>query len=73
MLSFQINNDELEQDIKQTYGDNKQSMMIAFAQFIKQQKIKHDVAIAKEQAVKGEVIELDKVIDDICAKYKQSE
>jgi hypothetical protein len=72
MLTIQINNDELEQDILQTYGNNMQSITDAFAQFIKQQRIKNDVIISKKQAINGDVVELDKVINDICAKYHAS-
>jgi predicted transcriptional regulator len=49
-----------------------QSITDAFAQFIKQQRIKNDVIISKKQAINGDVVELDKVINDICAKYHAS-
>lgn len=70
MLNLQINDPELEQNLRQTYGDNNQSIINAFTQFVKQQKIMKDVSISQEQAIKGEVIELDTVIADICAKYE---
>lgn len=70
MLNLQINDPELERNLIQTYGDNKQSIIEAFTQFIKNQNIKNDVAISKKQAINGEFIELDTVFDSICDKYK---
>ncbi len=70
MLNLQINDPDLENNLRQTYGNNDQSIIDAFTQFVKQQKIKRDVTISKEQVEKGEIIELDKVIEDICAKYE---
>ena len=70
MLNLQINDPELERNLIQTYGDNKQSIIEAFTQFIKNQNIKNDVAISKQQAINGEFIELDTVFDSICDKYK---
>jgi hypothetical protein len=70
MLNLQINDPELERNLIQTYGDNKQSIIEAFTQFIKNQNIKNDVTISKKQAINGEFIELDTVFDSICDKYK---
>ena len=44
MLNLQINDPELEHDLMQTYGNSKQSVIDAFSQFIKQQKIINDGA-----------------------------
>jgi acyl-CoA hydrolase len=70
MLNLQINDIELEQYLKNTYGNNTQSITEAFTQFVKFQKIKRDVVISKEQAKNDQVIGLDKAIDDICEKYE---
>ena len=70
MLNLKIDDPELENSLRQAYGNNDQSIIDAFTQFVKQQKIKRDVTISKEQVGKGEIIELDKVIEDICAKYE---
>ena len=70
MLNLKIDDPELENSLRQAYGNNDQSIIDAFRQFVQLQKIKRDVAISKEQIKNGEVLDLDKVIDDICAKYK---
>jgi hypothetical protein len=34
MLNIEINNPELEESLKQLYGNNKQSLVSAFADFV---------------------------------------
>ena len=70
MLSIQINDPELESDLMQTYGNNKQSVIDAFSQFIKQQKIINDVSISKKQIINGEIIDIDTVFNSVSEKYK---
>jgi len=54
MLNIQIDNPELEENIKQTYGDDVQSMASAFGEFIKQQRIRQDIAVSIKQLDAGE-------------------
>jgi len=70
MLNLQIDDLELEQNIRQEYGDNKKLIINGFAQFVKQQRIKHDISISKKQVLNGETIEINKVFDDIFVKYE---
>lgn len=70
MLSIQINDPELEKSIKQTYGNDLDSLTSAFAEFIQQQKIKRDIDISIKQLDAGEGIPLAQTIGEIRAKYE---
>ncbi len=70
MLNIQIDNPELEKNIKQTYGDDAQSMGRAFFDFIHQQKIKHDIGVSIKQLDDGKAISMEKVMKHLQAKYE---
>ena len=70
MLNIQIDNPELEKSIKRAYGDDTQSIAIAFSEFIQQQKIKRDIGISIKQLNAGEGIPLADAIGEIRAKYE---
>lgn len=61
MLNIHIDNPELEQSIKQAYGEDTKSIANAFFEFIQQQKIKQDIGISIEQLDAGESISLGDV------------
>ena len=70
MLNIHIDNPELEKNIKQTYGEDTNSIARAFFEFIQQQKIKQDIGISIEQLDAGKGILLADVMNDIRAKYE---
>jgi len=70
MLNIQIDNPEIENNIKQIYGDNSGMLMNAFVEFIQQQKIKQDVGVSINQLDNGDGILLKDVIDDIALRYE---
>lgn len=70
MLNIRIDNPELERSIKQTYGDDSGSLAKAFAEFVRQQRIKQDIGVSIEQLDAGEGIPLEQAIADIRAKYE---
>ena len=70
VLNLQINNPKLENDLKETYGSDAQSIGKAFLEFIQQQKIKQDIGISIEQLDQGKVISMEETIQNIRAKYK---
>ena len=70
MLNIHIDNPELEQDIKQTYGEDTGSIAKAFLEFIQQQKIKQDVGVSIKQLDAEEGIPLDDVMKDVRARYE---
>ena len=70
MLNIQIDNPELEKNIKNTYGEDTKSIARAFFEFIQQQKIKQDVGVSIEQLKSGKSIPLGDVMNNIRAKYE---
>jgi len=70
MLNIQINNPELEENIKQTYGDDMQSIANAFGEFIKQQRIRQDIAVSIKQLDAGEGIAMAEVMEGIRSEYE---
>jgi len=70
MLNIHIDNQELEQTIQQTYGNDSKSLARAFFKFIQQQKIKQDIGISIEQLQSGEGIALRDMMKDIRGKYE---
>jgi len=70
MLNIKIDNPELEENIKQTYGDDAQLIGNAFGEFIKQQKIRADIGISIKQLDGGEGIPLAEVMEGVCSKYE---
>lgn len=70
MLNIQIDNPELEQSIRQTFGDDDRSLASAFFDFLQQQRIRQDIGISIKQFESGESIPLGKVMESIRAKYE---
>jgi len=70
MLNIQIDNPELEKNIRQTYGDDSQSIANAFLEFIRQQGIKQDIGISIKQLDAGEGLPLAEVMEGIRSKYE---
>ncbi len=70
MLNIEINNPELEENLKQLYGNNKQSLVTAFADFVQQRKIKQDIDISISQLDAGETLPLQDVIQALRKKYE---
>lgn len=70
MLNIQIDNPELEQRVKETYGDDLQSIAQAFSAFIQQERIKRDIGISITQLEAGEGVPMDSVMREIRAQYE---
>jgi len=70
MLHIQIDNPELEESIKQTYGDDTKSIAKAFFDFIQQQKHKQDIGVSIEQLDEGKAIPMENMMRDIQGKYE---
>ena len=70
MLSIEINNLELEESLKQLYGNNKQLIASAFADFVQQLKMKQDIGISISQLEAGEALPLQDVMQSIRKKYE---
>jgi len=70
MLNIHIDNPELEQNIKQTYGEDTGFIAKAFFEFIQQQKTKQDIGVSIEQLDAEEGMPLDDVMKDVRARYE---
>ncbi|MFI3223527.1 MAG: hypothetical protein QX191_10880 [Methylococcaceae bacterium] len=70
MLNIEINNPELEESLKQLYGNNKQSLVTAFADFVQQRKIKQNIGISISQLDVGEALPLHEVMQALRKKYE---
>ena len=70
MLNIEINIPELEESLKQLYGNNKQSLVTAFANFVQQRNIKQDIGISISQLDAGEALPLQDVMQALRKKYK---
>lgn len=65
MLNIEIDNPELEESLKQLYGNNQQSIASAFADFVQQRKIKQDIGVSIAQLATGESFSLHQVMQSI--------
>jgi hypothetical protein len=70
MLNIRIDNPEIEKSIKQTYGEDSNTIAKAFFEFIKQQRNRQDIGISIQELESGKGIPLDDVIRDISSKYE---
>ena len=70
MLNIQIDNPALEADLKQTFGDNPQSVARAFAEFIQAKKVSDDIHISIAQLEQGQAIKSSEVFNSIRARYE---
>ncbi len=70
MLNIEIDNPEIENSIKQLYGENTVTITNAFVEFIKQQKNKYDIGISIKELDQGESIDIATVVEEISSKYE---
>ena len=69
MLNIEIDNPELEENLKQLYGNNKLSIANAFADFVLQHKIKQDIEVSISHIDAGEALSLQEARQAIRQKY----
>ena len=70
MLNIEINNPELEASLQQLFGNNQQSIALAFAEFVQQSKIKQDIGVSIAQLDAGEGLSLREAMQSIRNKYE---
>ncbi|MBL4909795.1 MAG: hypothetical protein JKX78_07200 [Alteromonadaceae bacterium] len=70
MLTIEIDDPALEANIKQTYGEDTQSMKQAFLDFLQSQQVKQDVAIAQNELEQGKAITSSEVFNSLRAQYQ---
>ncbi len=70
MLNIQIDDPELEERVRETYGDNVHAIAQDFMTFLRQERIKGDVGVSIEQLNSGNALPLGTVMQEIRAKYE---
>ena len=70
MLNIQIDNPALEADLKQTFGDNPQSVARAFAEFVQTKRIGDDIKVSLSQLEQGHALPSADVFNSIRARYE---
>jgi hypothetical protein len=70
MLSIQIDNPELEAELKQTFGNNPQSVAKAFAEFLQARRVADDIQISITELGQGQVLKSTDVFNSIRARYE---
>ena len=70
MIKIEINNPDLEREIRQSFGENTQSLVMAFAEFLRQRQVREDIVISMTQLDEGEGISMDRAIAEIREKYE---
>jgi hypothetical protein len=73
MLNIVIDNPELEANLQQLFGNNQQSLVSAFAEFVQQRKIKQDIGVSIAELEAGEGLSLRETMQSICQKTVYSE
>ncbi len=74
MLNIKIDNPELEREIKQSFGDDNQSLANAFADFLHQYQVRQDIAVSITRLEQGQGLSMDQAIAEgrACMTVSQS-
>lgn len=64
MINIKIDNPELEREIRQSFGDDNQSLVAAFVNFLHQHQIRQDIEVSIDQLDKGQGIDMKQAIKD---------
>lgn len=70
MLNIRIEDPEIEKSIKQTCGEDPNTIAQAFCEFVRQRKTKQDVGVSIEEIRDGKGIPLETVIRELSIKYE---
>ena len=70
MLQFQIDDFEIEESIKEKYGENTEYLIQDFIHFLKQKRIQSDVSVSIEQLNNNEGIKISAVMEELRGKYE---
>jgi predicted transcriptional regulator len=70
MLTLQINDQDIEQQVHQLYGENDSMLRQAFSQFLQEQRIKQDIEQSLIEIERGEVFELTDIMQQARLKYE---
>ncbi|MCA1928817.1 hypothetical protein [Rheinheimera sp.] len=70
MLSIQIDNPELEAELKQAFGSNPQSVVKAFADFVQARRLADDIQTSIAELEQDKALKSADVFTSIRARYE---
>ncbi|KOO56830.1 hypothetical protein WH43_18005 [Rheinheimera sp. KL1] len=70
MLSIQIDNPELEAELKQAFGSDPQSVVKAFADFVQARGLADDIQTSIAELEQGKALKSADVFTSIRARYE---
>lgn len=70
MLSIQIDNPELEAELKQAFGSNPQSVVKAFADFVQARRLADDIQTSIAELEQDKALKSADVFNSIRARYE---
>jgi hypothetical protein len=70
MLTIQIDNAEIEQDLKRAFGEDKASLSHLFNAFLLEKRIKADLQQSLNDIDQGQVFSLQDVMQEARAQYE---
>ncbi len=70
MINLQINNPELEKTIQQTFGNDNESLVLAFAEFLHKKKIQKDIQVSIQQLEQNKALTLERAFEQVRSRYE---
>lgn len=70
MINITIDNPDIEQILHQTYGNNYNSLIKEFTQFIQSEKIRNDISISIQQLEQGESVKFTDAFKQVKLNYE---
>lgn len=69
MLNIKTDNPDFEWEIKQTFGNDTQSLPKAFADFPHQRQIRHEIELSIKQLEQDQGIDMNQAVAEIRDNY----
>ncbi len=70
MIHLEINNPELEKTIQQTFGNDQESLVLAFTEFLHKKKIQKDIQVSIQQIEQKKVLTLERTFEQVRSRYE---
>lgn len=69
MMTIKINNPGAEEFLKKEFGNNSESLVQNFLEFVKLQKIRKEVALSLDELDRDEFVALDEAFQKATERY----
>lgn len=70
MLNIQIDNPDIEEDLKRAYGEDKSRLNQLFTEFLLEKRIKSDIEQSLRDIESGQVVSLQEVMQEVRSIYE---